>query len=1381
MAIQNRKYCEYFDVNETYFPCIDESAINAGAPWDTTYPHETFVQLLNSVEKMLGGATKRSVWIHGAYGTGKSQCAYALKKILELPEEEVRTYWNKYEPTKKNPALLEKIIGHKSRGIVTCYRYASGSITSPQQLFLAVQESVKAALIENGVSYKGESTLKESVISWMDSPAQKSFINALLEKPEWVSTFSQSTADEIINTLRKGNDVSELMDNIFKMAAKEGVTALSLNADSLRNWILDILSKNNIKLVFIWDEFSDFFRQNKNALGEFQKIVSICQEAPFYFIIVTHPISSISSNDDSWKIVQQRFDQSEIALPDNIAFDLIGAAFNVKETARNEWAVMTDDLNERLHASRSAIMKAANITNHDVMRNILPLHPVAALVLKNIASAFQSNQRSMFDFIKTPKDLDVQAFQWFIENTGPLDDHPLLTVDMLWDFFYEKGKNYLTSDIKLILDTFPQQTMLREEEKTVLKAILIMQAIDQRLGGQLAALKPTEQNLSYAFEGVDRYEGSNCINIAKGLVNKGILIQTPIADGKKVYSAAVLAGDGAKIDGYKKEIRDKGTTSKLVSESIALPTALALSNPLKLRYALDMETGALPVVTPADFIKKMDALKDKDVGWRFYAVLALAKTDDEAMSFRNLIKKTIANDAYKNIIVIDALSTPLGLQAFEQYVEYSAMAMYYQGNNNQQAKDNARKAKEVLDREWKDRIHDGQFIVYTYENQDGEKATGSAAVQTILQTFVLNRYRYVFDFRKGVSESQLKLTHAKNVSRYGMGGVEIKGLIAGCEKNILGEVWGKTEYWLAPELQTLPIVVIKKALDKMITNAFDTSGKISIDEIYDFLEGTYGFSPCNLSAFVTGFLLREYSTDPYRSIDSEGHPEAMTPDKLSEMIGNYIGKHPKTTYIVKMTPNEKAFYAITESAWGIPQNTCSSPSQASSLILAKMREFGYPVWCLEDVDTFGVFDIVRKYLSLVQSKGNEIHGIAIEIGEVALQRPTLSENLGKLLTADNCKKGMLSFVEHFESGKLAKLAEEINASMLADIKKLFSVQYSALWIGSTGEDELRKLIVEYEVIKQTNILLNVSAHNKEGAFDKWRDTLKFIGFSCESVRAKKPTLDKLFYQLLKIANRDDMLPDNMKSLLDEMIMHNAEIRGVLNNTLGVFAEIYAPYLEGFSAIEIEEIRNSITVDMFTASSTQSNVTVRDAAKNFKDKQIKTQLMNLWKQNASGTKNPREWSAKYQTPILACVPEEYYGDAKRAFAIINSFIQSESDIKFALSFLKSITFWEDLASESYRDSCFMHAIVGEYAAVLPDIANIRSSLDKLAIDAYDWVDSPVVRGKIKSMASAEYYAGGSDEAEKFIEDMSAEELKKRLKALVQKDIDLGIKIIINGRK
>lgn len=276
MPVQNLKYCEYFDVNEKYFPCIDESAINSGAAWDTTYPHQTFIDLLNRAEKMLSGNTNRSIWIHGAYGTGKSQCAYTLKKLLEVPETEVRNYWDKFEPLKKNHVLLEKLIGHKAQGIVTAYRYASGSISTPQQLFFAVQESIKKGLEANEVSYKGENSLKESVIAWLEDPIHNQFMDALLQKPKWRSTFSQSSADEIINTLKKSSDVSSLMDDIFSLAAEEGITALNLSADSLRKWIIDIIDKNNIKLVLIWDEFSDYFRQNSTSLGEFQKIVSIC-------------------------------------------------------------------------------------------------------------------------------------------------------------------------------------------------------------------------------------------------------------------------------------------------------------------------------------------------------------------------------------------------------------------------------------------------------------------------------------------------------------------------------------------------------------------------------------------------------------------------------------------------------------------------------------------------------------------------------------------------------------------------------------------------------------------------------------------------------------------------------------------------------------------------------------------------------------------------------------------------------------------------------------------------------------------------------------------------------------------------------------------------
>lgn len=1387
MPVQNLKYCEYFDVNEKYFPCIDESAINSGAAWDTTYPHQTFIDLLNRTEKMLSGNTNRSIWIHGAYGTGKSQCAYTLKKLLEVPEAEVRNYWNKFEPLKKNPVLLEKLIGHKAQGIVTAYRYASGSISTPQQLFFAVQESIKKALDVHEVSYKGENSLKESVISWLEDPIHNQFIDALLQKPKWMSTFSQSSADEIINTLKKSSDVSSLMDDIFSLAAEEGITALNLSADSLRKWIIDIIDKNNIKLVLIWDEFSDYFRQNSTSLGEFQKIVSICQEKPFYFVIVTHPLSSLAKEYDSsdktnpWSVVQQRFDKVEITLPDNIAFELIGHAFSVKPAAKANWKQMTEDLNSDVTNARKAVIKAANINDQNVMRDILPIHPIAALVLKNIASAFQSNQRSMFDFIKTPKDMDVNAFQWFIQNTSPLSDRPFLTVDMLWDFFYEKGKDYLSSDIRLILDTFLQQTQLYDKEKIVLKTVLIMQSIDQRLGGALPILKPTDQNLSYAFEGDTGELENSCKSIAKALVNKGILIENPIANGKKVYSAAVLAGDGAKIEAFKKEIREKqGTTAKLVSEGAAVATALSLPPALKLRYALELDSGKLPVVTMSNFKKVMDVLKSKDVDWHFYAVLALAKTDEEAQSFRTLIKKTIADPVYKNIAVIDALSTPLGLEAFEQYVDYSAMSMYYSGNNGQQSKENAKKAKDVLERDWKDRIHDGQFIVFTYANQDGEKAAGAGAVHTIMQTIVLKRFKHVQDFTKGLSETQLKLTTPKPVAKYGMGVMEIKGLISGCEKSVLGKFWSKKGYWKDEELAGEHIVIIKKSVDKMIDDAFKSSGKISIGEIYDYLETTYGFSVCNLSAFITGFLLKEYSSEPYRSMDAEGHRDSMTPDKLSEMIGNYIGKNPKATYIVNLTPEEKAFYELTENAWNITANTCSSPQQAGTLVLAKMRDLSYPVWCLEDMDTAGVFDLVKLYIKLVQSKGDKAHDVANEIGKIAIQRPSSAQNLKALLTLDNCKKGMHIFLERFENGKLLNVAKEINAedSVLSDIKKLFDVQYSALWIGSTGEDEIRKLITEYEVVKSTNIFLNVTVRSKEAAFKTWRETLKFIGFSCESIKAKKPALDKFFYNLFRIANYEDMLPDNMKSFLDEMTNHNAEIRDVLGNTLAVFIDIYAPYLEGFTDTECEEIKNSITSEMFTISSTASNAIVKKAAEDYRKNQVKSQLYKLWSDKSGGSKNPRVWSEKYRTPILCCVNASLYAEAKKAFATLNSSTQSEADIKEALAFIKEADFFDEIASADYRDKCFAKRIIGDYTSLISDIDAVRDTLESTGISAYEWNDNPTIMSKVSSMAAAEYNAGGSDKVVDIIEGMNDAELKKWLTDIVRKDMGLGVKIIIN---
>ena len=1383
------KYCEYFDIDENYFPQINESSIKAGVDWKSTYPHQTFIDMLKSVVRILARLEKRSLWIEGTYGTGKSQCAYALKKMLEVTPVELTDYFDKYEPLKKQGDLLQKIIGHKEKNIVTVYRYASGSINSNRDLLMLIQDSIKSALDAKSL-YSGEDTLKESVIAWIEKPINKEYIDKQLQEPEYRGRFTQSTADEVINSLRKGGDIKELMDNIFYLADREGITALSLDTDRLIAWITDIIDRNDIRIVFIWDEFSDFFKKNRNSLSEFQKIVEICNHKPFYFIIVTHESGTMfSSSDTEWTKLRDRFIFSNITLPDNVAFNLIDHAFKPKMAAKDNWEILADDLNSRVDTSRKEVMKEAKIDSAEVIKGIMPIHPVAALVLKNIASAFESNQRSMFDFIKTSNIDDAKAFQWFIDNFGPEDDHPLLTVDFLWDFFYEKGRGNLTADIQAILDTYPRQHSLRTDEQTVLKTILIMQAIDQRLRGAVDLFKVTDRNLDLAFEGIPDLEKPKCGSIAKKLVKDGILYKKPIGNNIEIYAAAAMAGDQAKIDKHKETLRSSATAGKLVSEG-RLAEVLSLTPALKLRFETEPGTGKVQAVTIDDFTRTINKLRDKaaERSWRFYSVIAFAKDEKEQISFRKMIEDAALNKEYENILFIDALSTPLGEESFEEYVGYSALAMYYSGNDNDLSKNNSDKAIRVLDTDWYSRLSDGQFIVYSYDNPKGDKYPNGQALLGALKSEVMKRYPLAFDFNKGLTENMLKLTQGPNSVKSGLK-QKSSGAVVGIEKHILSSVWNVDEYW--KKEPSLSISKIKKRLDEAIELSFEDDGKISAREIYDKLVVEFGFAPCNMSAFLTGFLLKEYTYEgnPYRYIDSQSGHEPMTVDIMGEMLGSYIGTYLdeskaakyKDAYLVKMTEEEKAFYELTEKAFGLTENQCASPGQASLLVRSRMKSFGLPVWCLAEVDEHGVFDVIEKYMNLVASEGKETHNIAMEIGKIAIAKPSIVNSLASFLTEEYCQKGMREFLKRFESGKIPELASKIGAegSMLEDISRLFDVEYSGYWDKAMGEAEIKKLLTQYGIVLKSNEILDTNANSLSNCKSKWREWLKFLPISCESLKLNNPSIDKLLGYIQKIYKEDEFLPSDLENFYQELESNGQEIRKLLIDTTKEYKEIYEPYLEDFSESDIENIKSKMPVGMFVKSRSDCNIIVKEQAEIYRTGQLKTKMLNLWR-GKTGTSSPEKWSSNHIMPILSMVPSRDFEEANKTFTTLSSTNPSESEIQSAIDFLETADFIDDLNDEGKRLAAFQEKIIGKYSIILPDTRKVMEELEKkLTTEPYYWYPNPNVEEKICQLAKNEYDAGGSDKALKVINVMDDHRLKDYLKLLVRDNMSVGIEIIRSG--
>ena len=83
-----------------------------------------------------------------------------------------------------------------------------------------------------------------------------------------------------------------------------------ISMDDLKDWLTDIIRENNLKaLVFFWDEFSSFFKNNKSSLDIFQKLAELSESEPFYLVIVTHMSGSLVGpvEQGAFKIVYDRF------------------------------------------------------------------------------------------------------------------------------------------------------------------------------------------------------------------------------------------------------------------------------------------------------------------------------------------------------------------------------------------------------------------------------------------------------------------------------------------------------------------------------------------------------------------------------------------------------------------------------------------------------------------------------------------------------------------------------------------------------------------------------------------------------------------------------------------------------------------------------------------------------------------------------------------------------------------------------------------------------------------------------------------------------------------------------------------------------------------
>lgn len=1388
-------YRDYFNIDPLYFPQVDKTII-ATVPdlWKKFYPHPSFVNLLKATVDVIKRKQKLSIWVDGAYGTGKSHAVLTLKKLIEATDEETAAY---FADNNLDSFLCKSLTAEKNAGkILVCHRYGSSDITNDTELIVAIQEGIEKALADNGITNQASTSLKNSLIRYLENTENKQSFD-IYASGTYKDVLGGDKADDILEKLRTYDDdaIRSLISKVFKVQAVKG--SFSMNTEELCDWIREVIAKNNLyNLIFIWDEFSEYFENNMHHLTGFQQIAELSATAPFCLMIVTHKAEGYFSDGDpdKRKILDRFVSPIHISLPENIAFELMGKAMKVTEDTdlAAKWEKNKGSLDKRTMQSRSAVKTKIGLSDKD-LSTVLPIHPYAALLLQHISIYYTSTARSMFNFIKNDEGDDVKAFQWFINNYDFSSQNPFVTIDMLWSFFYENGQDKLASGIKEVLSCYTSklEKELIDPEKRVLKVILLLQAVSDRMSGNRDIFLPNDRNLTLAFEGTDLEFTAK--NIAKKLLNDHVVTRTPLTGDVFSYCCKNM-GPAIDTAPFIKDAKAKTTKDMSFMTDSGLRSVVEFTGALRLRYSLTY-------ATLSDFDSEAKKANNPgEEGNKLYAISTIARDNAERAALQKKIKAFFANNPESNVVVIDSSECILGDSEYDEFVENYAMALAIGQSDINQRKTYEGYAIEVL-KNWAKRIKTGDFYIYSRYVVDGERVANSTDLFAKLME--INKFHYPNCLEGAFTSVLNTMFDANSLGAGATCGItqETKGTFrSGNEatklENALKDAWKIADYW---ETSHSYIAALKRAVKEIIDKEFEKSDRISISVIYNVLKvEPYGFMPCNLTAFILGFVLKEYANDIYSYSDNLTTVPLDT-DKLALMISEIIkqentpDKHYKDKYIVTLTEAERAFNRATSDAFGIEEKYCVSITETRSRIREQMKSFSFPLWLIEytiEKVSFKtsreiVCSLIDNYCGIANNKNMDgdksDNDIALTIGQICIDNPDAVEDLKSVLVKENCKQGMLRYLEVYRGGLLPSIAKAIGdgGQYINHLAYKFSSDAANwVWNKDTVNVKIDELITEYEIIETSNKVLTKNVTYQE-TIRAWCDKITQIRLAYSVIKNELGD-SKAFYEMLYNLKKANSLLDSQKKQFLELLKANIDgFKHFMTSQSDLFTKACGFYLDELTPDDVKIILEDDKYGFKGTYTVEPNVytaKVQDAVKSYISTLGHIKLRKKWFE-LTATESPVDWSNKYNMPIIIMVPDDETATARKVFATINGKSTDDVAITQADEYITKLSYLQELNSEVARNKAFADTFLGEYTVLFDDVDKVKAYLQGHVSDApYYWFESKEVGAKIKAMAKAKYTDTGYGKAKKIIDDMPADKVKEYLKQLIEDNVVVGVEIM-----
>lgn len=469
--------------------------------WQTFIPTNQFCDLLTrSITAITSSdiSKRRSMWVRGTFGTGKSHASSVVRHILCDPYDDIEGYLYNIP----NDALREQIkaIRKNKRYFPVVLKGVEGAYNIPR-FRLSLQRETKKALAKAGYEMVVDSDFTEA-LKWVES--HQSRIPELLENNDELAS-EVSNYDKLVAKLN-ANDIDVFLHLEEALAADKTY----LTSDNISDWLVDVqkkISEEGIAdgLIIFWDEFTSVMDTlQSDRTNVLQNIAEKSQKNNVFLYLISHRTERTSGDAKGKDITKMcdRYDSVDYKMDEISTYLILRHTFSITDKSGLE--VASWNLKHKIDQNVFDYLCESNSKEEkDHIQNLFPLHPYTAFLCSKMANIMGSANRSVLKFMNDEKN----GFACFINDTTNYDLKMMLTADWLWDFFYSEFVDdpLCAAFINVFNSNKDKVNQMGDDYLRVFKVILLLNALGMKFKGTPEKYAPNDKNLGYIFS-ADRCE-----------------------------------------------------------------------------------------------------------------------------------------------------------------------------------------------------------------------------------------------------------------------------------------------------------------------------------------------------------------------------------------------------------------------------------------------------------------------------------------------------------------------------------------------------------------------------------------------------------------------------------------------------------------------------------------------------------------------------------------------------------------------------------------------------------------------------------------------------------------------------------------------------------